>query len=284
MASSRLVIGRVPPKLLANAAREILPRRNGGWAGGLIACVNQTMGLFRGLWAPFRAVAFVAQHRLWHYLLLPLVLNLALLVGTIALGVHVGRRWLGPSALAASLPATIGLWVIAAVLGLIFFVVAQPLVSAPFVDALTEKVEIIVRGGHPRVGFWSSVWTAILHGALKMVCYAAALVLVWAIAAVTAGVGGVLGAALSAILLAYDGFDYPLARRNAGFAGKWRYLLLHPGQTLGYCVGATLLYLVPPAIVVAPAFAAVGATLAFLDTAQTETAPEDRVKASPAST
>jgi uncharacterized protein involved in cysteine biosynthesis len=80
------------------------------------------------------------------------------------------------------------------------------------------------------------------------------------------GIGGGLTAALSAVLLAYDGFDYPLARRGAGFGGKWKYLLVHPGQTLGYCVGATLLYLVPLAIVVAPAFAAVGATLAFLDT------------------
>jgi uncharacterized protein involved in cysteine biosynthesis len=142
-------------------------------------------------------------------------------------------------------------------------------------------VEILVKGGHPRVGFWLSAWRALVHGALKLLCYAAALVLVWALASVTAGVGGVLGAALSALLLAYDGFDYPLARRDAGFGRKWRYLLLHPGQTLGYCAGASLLYLVPPAIVVAPAFAAVGATLAFLDTADTETTPGDRVIAPP---
>lgn len=235
------------------------------------------MGFFRGLWAPFRGAAFVAQHRLWHYLLVPLLLNAALITGAVLLGVHIGRKWL-PTA-TASLPGTIGLWVIAAVLGLIFFVTAQPLLSAPFVDALTEKVEIIRKGGHPRVGFWRAAWEAILHGALKLVCYAVALVLIWALAAVTAGVGGVLGAAVSALLLAYDGFDYPLARRGAGFGRKWRYLLLHPGQTLGYCAGASLLYLVPPAILVAPAFAAVGATLAFLDTADTETAPGAHVAA-----
>jgi uncharacterized protein involved in cysteine biosynthesis len=240
------------------------------------------MGFFRGLWAPFRGVAFVAQHRLWHYLLVPFVLNLGLIVGTVLLGVHIGRRWLGDGAVASSLPAQIGLWVIASVLGLVFFVVTQPLLSAPFVDALTEKAETLVRGGHPRVGFWRSAWQALLHGALKLLCYLAALVLVWALASVTAGVGGILGAALSAVLLAYDGFDYPLARRGAGFGRKWRYLLLHPGQTLGYCAGASLLYLVPPAIVVAPAFAAVGATLAFLDTADTETAPGHRVGADPA--
>jgi CysZ protein len=223
------------------------------------------VGFFRGLWAPFRGIAFVAKHRLWHYLVLPVLLNIALITGAVLLGVHVGRRILGTSTAATSVPATIGLWVVAAVLGLVFFVVAQPLVSAPFVDALTEKVETLVRGQLPRVGFWRSAWKALLHGLLKLGCYLTALVLVWALTMLT-GIGGGIGALLSALLLAYDGFDYPLARRGAGFGGKWRYLLLHPGQTLGYCVGATLLYLIPPAIVVAPAFAAVGATLAFLDT------------------
>jgi uncharacterized protein involved in cysteine biosynthesis len=220
----------------------------------------------------------VAKHGLWHYLVLPVLLNAGLIVGAVLLGVHVGRRWLGTSSAAMSLPATIGIWVVAAVLGLIFFVVAQPLVSAPFVDALTEKAESLVRGGHPRVGFWRSAWKALLHGALKMLCYLTALVLVWALTVLT-GIGGGVGALLSALLLAYDGFDYPLARRGAGFGGKWRYLLLHPGQTLGYCVGASLLYLIPPAIVVAPAFAAVGATLAFLDT---DTAPGPSQVAAPA--
>jgi len=206
----------------------------------------------------------VAKHGLWHYLLLPILVNAALITGAVLLGVHVGRRILGASSI-ASYAATIGLWVVAAVLGLVFFVIAQPLVSAPFVDALTEKAESIVRGQHPRMGFWLSAWKALLHGALKLICYLTALVLVWALTMLT-GIGGGVGALLSALLLAYDGFDYPLARRGAGFGGKWRYLLLHPGQTLGYCVGASLLYLIPPAIVVAPAFAAVGATLAFLDT------------------
>ena len=72
--------------------------------------------------------------------------------------------------------------------------------------------------------------------------------------------------ALGALFLAYDGFDYPLARRGTwDFGAKWAYLARHPGLTLGYGLGATLLYLVPLAFVVAPPFAAVGATLAFLD-------------------
>jgi uncharacterized protein involved in cysteine biosynthesis len=95
--------------------------------------------------------------------------------------------------------------------------------------------------------------------------YLLALAITLGLGALT-GLGGLLGAALYALFLAFDGFDYPLARRGLSFWGKWRYLLSQPGQTLGYCVGASLLYLVPLMALLAPGFAAVGATLAYLET------------------
>jgi uncharacterized protein involved in cysteine biosynthesis len=206
----------------------------------------------------------VAQHGLWLYVLAPVVLNLALIGTTVSLGVHYARQSFANHALGSPL-AAIGMWVLGALFGLLFFVILQPVVGAPFVDVLTEKTESIVRGGHPRVGVLLAAWRSLGHGMLKLLCYVVALALVIGLTTLT-GIGGGITAALSAVLLAYDGFDFPLARRGAGFGAKWKYLLVHPGQTLGYCVGATLLYFVPLAIVVAPAFAAVGATLAFLDT------------------
>jgi CysZ protein len=239
------------------------------------------MGFLRGLWAPFRGAAFVARHGLWLYVLAPLLMNVALIGGTVTLGVHLVRQRMGPALLGSPL-AAIGLWVVGGVMGVLFFIVLQPVVCAPFVDVLTEKVELIVRGEHPRVGLLVAAWRSLLHGGLKLVFYAGALALVLALTALT-GIGGGITAALSAVLLAYDGFDYPLARRGATFGAKWKYLLVHPSQTLGYCVGATLLYLVPLAIVVAPAFAAVGATLAFLDTDRdTDTGVGSRIGATPA--
>ena len=80
------------------------------------------------------------------------------------------------------------------------------------------------------------------------------------------GVGSLVGVGLGAIFLAYDGFDYPLARRNATFGGKWAYLAKNPGLALGYGLGTYVLYLVPLAFLVAPPFAATGATLAYLET------------------
>ena len=80
------------------------------------------------------------------------------------------------------------------------------------------------------------------------------------------GMGSAIGVGLAAVFLAYDGFDYPLARRGANFGAKWRYLALHPMQTIGYGLGCTVLYLIPLALVVAPPLMATGATMVYLET------------------
>jgi uncharacterized protein involved in cysteine biosynthesis len=76
------------------------------------------------------------------------------------------------------------------------------------------------------------------------------------------------------VFLAYDGFDYPLARRGASFGAKWAFLASHPGLTIGYGIGATVLYLIPFAVFVASPFAAVGATLAYIDMEKSKPAPQ----------
>jgi uncharacterized protein involved in cysteine biosynthesis len=222
-------------------------------------------GPISGFLAPFRGLLFVARHGLWGHLALPLLLNIGLAVGAGWLAVRLVRDRLGTELTAsAGLVADIALFVLAAVVGLLLFLIAQPVISAPFVDLLSEKVERIVRGQAPSAGLFRSAWQAMLHGSLKTMLYLLALILTFGLGAVT-GIGGAIGAGFYALFLAFDGFDYPLARRAVSFGGKWRYLVLHPGQTLGYCVGASVLYLVPLAALVAPAFAAVGATLAYLD-------------------
>jgi CysZ protein len=229
------------------------------------------MGFFRGLLAPFHGFFFVARHGLWGYLMLPLLLNVGLAVGAVVVGLRLVRQsgFVSSASGIAGLGLEIGLHLLAAVVALLLFVVLQPLLSAPFIDLLSERVERIARGRAPAVGVLRSLWEAGLHGALKSLLYALALLMALALGALT-GVGALVGGAFYALFLAYDGFDYPLARRRVSFAGKWRYLALHPGQTLGYCCGAVLLYLVPLAALCAPAFAAVGATLAFLETLETD--------------
>ncbi len=222
------------------------------------------MGLLRGFLAPFRGAAFVARHRLWGYVLLPILVNAALSGTTLYFAARYVRRELATLFVSSPTVAWILLVVLTMLLGTVLFIVAQPIVGAPFCDLLSEKVEEKVRGTRPSVGFFSAAFRSVLHGLLKAVFYAAALLLGIALSAVT-GVGGAVGLAFGAVFLAYDGFDYPLARRNASFADKWRYLAAHPGLTAGYGLGTTLLYLIPFAILIAPPFAAAGATLAFLN-------------------
>ncbi len=214
------------------------------------------VGLFRGFLAPFRGALFVARHGLWGYVVLPLVIN----VGIAVLGYRiassvVAERWGmdGWGGWAASLALALGL-----------MLVFQPILLAPFVDALSERTEKIVTGAIPSMGFFKSALRAMSHGVLKFFLYALSLSLTLALGSLT-GIGSVLGVVLTGVFLAFDGFDYPLGRREVGFAGKWAYLVRNPGLTTGYATGTTLLFMVPFAALMAAPFAAVGATLAYLD-------------------
>jgi CysZ protein len=225
------------------------------------------VGLVRGFLAPFRGGAFIARHRLWHYLVLPLLVNLAL--GVVAM-VLASRYWRGEGFVGEQLVKApfIG-WLILGLLtglsGVALFLVAQPLLSAIFSDRLSEKVERQIKGEAPAAPFLASAGRAIAHGLLKLVLYALAMLAAFVLSVWTAGIGAIAGLALAGLFIAYDGFDYPLSRRGASFGKKWAYLVTHPGQTIGFGAGATLLYLVPLALFVAPPFVAAGATMVFVE-------------------
>ena len=226
------------------------------------------MQIVRGFVAPFRGAVFVVRHRLWTYLLALVGLNLLLVVAAGWAGGRWAARFLGVDVTTSNLDLVA--WVITqlvvALIALLVFLVLQPVLAAPFVDLLAERCEKLQRGHAPSTGLMRSTAEALGHGLLKSGLYAGALALTLIAGALT-GLGAVFGIAVYGTFLAYDGFDYPLARRNVSFRGKWRYLLSRPGQTVGYCFGAVILYLIPLAVVVAPAFAAVGATLLYLDSA-----------------
>jgi uncharacterized protein involved in cysteine biosynthesis len=221
------------------------------------------VGFFRGLLAPFRGALFVLQQRLWKYLVIPILLNLALGIGAM----WGAATWIRREPMLVNEPVL--RWLLVAVVtvlgGIAIFIAVQPILTAVFTDRLSEVVEKRVRGGAPNAPFFASAGRALVHGLLKLVLYAIAIVTAALLTAFVGPIGTLVGVGLGAIFLAYDGFDYALSRRGRSFAGKWGYLARHPGLTLGYGLGATALYLVPLAIFVAPSFAAAGATLAFLD-------------------
>jgi CysZ protein len=222
------------------------------------------VGLFRGFLAPFRGAIYIARERMWKHLIIPVVLNLALGLGTLIAAV---RYWRQEFAELLATSPVIG-WIIVAGLsglaGAVLFILLQPLLNAIFSDRLAEHVEKRVRGSAPSMPLLPSIGKAIVHGLLKLVFYAIALAAGFALTALT-GIGSLVGVGLGAVFLAYDGFDYPLARRGATFGGKWAYIVRNPGLALGYGLGSYVLYLIPMAFLVAPPFAAVGATLAYLE-------------------
>ena len=117
--------------------------------------------------------------------------------------------------------------------GVVLFLIAQPLLLAVFSDQLSERVEREVLGKAETVPFLTSTGRALVHGLLKLVLYGIALVVGLGLTAVTGGLGSLIGIALGGLSLAYDGFDYPLARRGASFGAKWAFLARHPGLTVG---------------------------------------------------
>jgi uncharacterized protein involved in cysteine biosynthesis len=224
------------------------------------------VGFFRGFLAPFRGGLYVLRHPLKRFLLVPFVLSVALAIVTM---IAARRYWGEELASMVSTSPVLGnffLGIMTVVGGVVLFLIAQPLLLAVFSDQLSERVERDVLGKVQTVPFLTSTGRALVHGLLKLVLYGIALVVGLGLTAVTGGLGSLIGIALGGLSLAYDGFDYPLARRGASFGAKWAFLARHPGLTVGYGIGAIVLYLIPLAVFVASPFAAAGATLAYLDT------------------
>ena len=213
------------------------------------------MRFFEGLIAPFRGVSYIFRRGLLGYLLLPVVLNLVIACGA-AFGLSGWFEGWAEQAFPSltadhSTLASVGVWLVFALASVLAFIIFQPLIAGPFIDILCERIERKEGATFPDIGLLRGVWRAILHGLLRTALYLGALLVAVVLGAVT-GVGAMLGSALYALFLAYDGFDYPLARRDFGFRAKWRFLKMHPGLTLGYCVGASALFLIPVVNLLAP--------------------------------
>ncbi len=233
------------------------------------------MGFLAGFTAPLRGGSFILRSGLVGYLAVPFVLNGALAGGAWMLAAAVLERRSPVRNLAGSYPSVASLL---AHLGGLFlatvaFLVLQPVVSAPFCDRVSERVEMRLGRLARGPGLARGLLQASLHGLAKVSLYCVVLALGALITLFVPGAGAAMTVMIGAVFLAYDGFDYPLARRGFGFWGKWRYLFVHPGLTLGYGFGVMLLYLLPLSVLVMPQVAAVGATLAYLGRDNAEGAP-----------
>ena len=111
----------------------------------------------------------------------------------------------------------------------ILFLILQPLLGTVF-NGLAGRTR--GEAGSParvtKQPFLASVGRALVHGLLKLILYALALVVGLALGAVTAGVGSVVGCSWAPSFWPMTGSIFRCRGAGPRFGAKWRYLALHP--------------------------------------------------------
>jgi len=250
--------------------------------------ICQVMGsFFRGLGYPYRAVGFVRQHGLTRFVVAPLLLS-ALLYALFFVSLYF---WFGQvSDWIWARPAGGGLWgavlgffwqvfrgalgLLLVGLGAILFVLIAQVLSAPFLDLLSEKTEEIVLGRTPKAFTLSRALAEVRYALLdllRVLLLLGGLNVLLLFLHLVPGVGTLANAAANALwtLLfgAYAFLDYPLSRRHIPFGGKWRVVLRSPSLSLGFGAAVFATLLVPIVGLFLLPFACVGGTLLFCDLA-----------------
>lgn len=237
--------------------------------------------LARGASDVSKGIAVLRKHPdLWKWLLAPAAMSLAILVALIASIVHFVDPLVGSIVghlphVVASLAGTL-LAIIVVVLmatgGLLVFVALAGVVSGPFNELLSERIEARLRGHAvpPFVmrQFVREASLGVVHGLRRLVVAVVATILVFAIGMIP-GIGAVaalvLGLWFASRAAAYDCYDAVLARRGMAYGAKLAYLAEHRARTLGLGATVTAMLFVPGLNLIALGLGTAGATTAMID-------------------
>jgi CysZ protein len=239
--------------------------------------------LFRGFGYLFQGWGFVfGQHpSLIKYCLAPLLINLVVFAA-VAFGLYhyygelVAWIWARPDSwLLRLLWYAMYIFILAAVVLLAYFTffVVQSILSAPFNDLLSERVEALAFGREPPAfssrRLLRDLGLTLLHELAKLSIYAAVMVPLFLVNLVVPVIGTALfavgGGYMTAVFFAYDFLDYSMARRGWRFGRKWGTLRAHRALTLGFGGSLATALLVPVIGLLCVPMAAVGGTLLFCD-------------------
>jgi CysZ protein len=237
--------------------------------------------LARGASDVTKGIAVLREHPdLWKWLLAPAALSLVIIVALIALIVHFIDPLVGsivghlPHVLAslAGPLLTILVVVLMAVGGLLVFAALAGVVSGPFNEMLSERIEARLRGHAvpPFVlrQFVREAALGVAHGIRRLVVAVVATLVVFALGLVpVVGTIGalVLGFWFASRSTAYDCYDAVLARRGLAYRAKLEYLAAHRARTFGLGATVTAMLFVPGLNLIALGLGAAGATTATLD-------------------
>lgn len=238
---------------------------------------------FRGFGYLFEGWGFVfGKHpALVKFCLLPLLINLLVFAGVgVALyffyGDLVNLIWAKPESWLLRVLwylAYVFIFVAILLLSYLAFFVLQAILSAPFNDVLSERVEELAYGRSPPPFAWArlarGLGATVLHEMAKLSIYVAVMLPLFFLNVIIPVLGPALfmfaGGYLTAKFFAYDFMDFAMARREWPFSRKWRVLKQHRALTIGFGSALAVALLVPLVGLLCVPMAAVGGTLMFCD-------------------
>lgn len=145
-------------------------------------------------------------------------------------------------------------------LALLLLTIITPPLCAPWMDRLVIKVD---QRKLPEEPFATSAWRAIRVTLVGAFVFAIPQIAMWLLSVLISPLAwlfAAFGFAISALSLAYDAFDWPLARRGLGVRARILWMQQHWVAVMGLGFGVSLIALVPGlSIVLLPAIV-VGAT------------------------
>lgn len=236
----------------------------------------------KGFWAPFGGLAFLRKSpALWRYVWIPALLNVALFGGLGALFVVLFPHLVGvilPQGEAWYLVVLRAImWVVGSVLVLLLFLVSFTAVgtalAGPFNEVLSERVEELKKGTHPRFqeGLWSQVRRSV-RSILESLKYLAGymlgsfvILLLGLVPAVGPPLCTILGAVWTFLFLALEFGDYYLARHWVRFKERWCIIWSYRWASIGFGMGCSLLLIIPFLNLLLMPGAVTGGTLLWLE-------------------
>ncbi len=159
------------------------------------------------------------------------------------------------------------------VLGYVAFFIMQTILSSPFNDILTERVEMLAIGKEPppftMARFAKGIAVTLVHTVVKLSIYiffmVPLLLIGWIIPVVGPVVSSVGGFIVTAFFVSYDQMDYAMARREWPFGQKIRAVTRNFALCFGFGGSMAGVLWVPIVGILFIPLAAVGGTLMFCD-------------------
>lgn len=242
----------------------------------------------RGLCYPAVALKFLHRHRLWPWVILPVLIN-GIIFFAVAMGVWLGLWpvFLRVAAYFQAMAADgevirsaitflrVALWVAVFPVGCIaaaaFILLCGQCIASPFLDLLSERVECAaLASALPSMG-WRQFGRASLVAIRDLIwgCfYATVMAVPLFFLTFIPGAGPVAAGCIGAMLLAQQFIGLPLARRWVPYSTRWRIVLRHRWLCLGFGTVVMSMFAVPGLNLILLPVASAAGTLVYCDIKQ----------------